>query len=76
MTGQLTILEGKIEKILTKVPGAKEMELIKEVGSMTVAGFICEVGDLRNYTLPRQIQKLDGLNLGRIVGENIKGKAG
>lgn len=70
INNQLEILENKIEKLLIKVPGAKEMKSIKGVGAMTVAGFISEVGDVRNYSHPRQIQKLAGLNL----MENSSGK--
>jgi transposase len=70
MKNQLEILEDKIEKLLPKVPGAKEMGSIKGVGAMTIAGFISEVGDVRNYSHPRQIQKLAGLNL----MENSSGK--
>jgi len=46
------------------------MQLIKGVGSMTVARFIAEVGDVRDYDHPREIQKLAGFNL----VENSSGK--
>jgi len=70
ITAQLESLEEDIEKILKEIPGAKEMQSIKGVGAMTVAGFIAEVGDVRDYDHPRQIQKLAGLNL----MENSSGK--
>lgn len=63
ITAQLTELEAKVEEVLKEIPGAEEMESIKGVGAMTVAGFLSEVGDIRNYAHPRQIQKLAGLNL-------------
>jgi len=70
ITAQIESLEEDIEKILKEIPGAKEMQSIKGVGAMTVAGFIAEVGDVRDYDHPRQIQKLAGLNL----MENSSGK--
>ena len=33
------------------------------IGVITVAGFLTEVGDVRRFESPRQIQKLAGLSL-------------
>lgn len=43
---------------------------IKGVGSVTIAGFIAEVGDIRRFKSPKQIQKYAGLEL----VENSSGK--
>lgn len=43
---------------------------IKGVGSITIAGFIAEVGDIRRFDSPKQIQKCAGLEL----VENSSGK--
>ena len=40
------------------------------VGSITIAGFIAEVGDIRRFDSPKQIQKYAGLEL----VENSSGK--
>lgn len=63
-------LEKEIEELTLKVPGVKEMLTIKGVGIITAAGFIAEVGDIRRFIHPSQIQKLAGLNL----IENSSGK--
>ena len=46
------------------------MLAIKGIGVITVAGFLAEVGDVRRFESPRQIQKLAGLSL----RENSSGK--
>ena len=43
---------------------------IKGVGIITIAGFIAEVGDIRRFDSPKQIQKYAGLEL----VENSSGK--
>ncbi len=63
-------LMSQIENILKKIPGVQEMMSIPGVGMVTVAGFLAEVGNLKNYHHHRQIQKLAGLNL----RENSSGK--
>ena len=60
---QKELLEEKVEKFLGNMEEAKYMESVKGVGLITVAGFIAEVGDINNYSHPKQIQKLAGLNL-------------
>ena len=78
---QLENLEEKIEKILKEIPGAEEMISIPGVGSMTVAGFLSECGNLDDYNHPKQIIKLAGLNLmehssGKHKGETRISKRG
>jgi transposase len=70
LVNRLEQLMIKIEFILDKIPGAKEMLDIQGLGLVTVAGFLSEVCDLSKYSHPRQIQKLAGLNL----KENSSGK--
>ena len=64
MTGLL--LEGTIRK----VQHVEKLLAIKGVGSVTIAGFIAEVGDIRRFKSPKQIQKYAGLEL----VENSSGK--
>ena len=63
-------LDEKIDKLIDEIPGVHQMLAIKGVGRDTVAGFYAEVGDLGEYSHPRQIIKLAGLNL----RENTSGK--
>jgi transposase len=44
------------------------------VSTYTVAGFFAEVGDLNDYTHPRQIIKLAGLSLKENTSGKHKGK--
>ncbi|MBU3130789.1 IS110 family transposase [Clostridium tagluense] len=67
-------LEIEIEELAFQVPGVKEMVSMKGVGVMTAAGFIAEVGDIKRFTHPRQIQKLAGLNLIESSSGKHKGK--
>lgn len=67
---QFEELDAKIDGLLDQIPGVPQMLAIKGVGKDTIAGFFAEVGDLRDYTHPRQIIKLTGLNL----NENTSGK--
>jgi transposase len=63
LADRLEKLMVKIEDIVHKIPGAKEMIAVPGLGIVTVAGFLSEVCDLSKYSHPRQIQKLAGLNL-------------
>lgn len=67
-------LEIEIEELAFQVPGVKELVSIKGVGIMTAAGFISEVGDIKRFTHPSQIQKLAGLNLIENSSGKHKGK--
>lgn len=68
--GQMDALMSKLEAILDRLPESKAMLSIPGVGLLTVAGFLAETGDLRNYTHSQQIVRLAGLNL----KENSSGK--
>jgi transposase len=53
----------KIHVLCQQIPESEQMLAIKGIGLITVAGFLAEVGDLRRFESPRQIQKLAGLSL-------------
>lgn len=63
-------LDSKIDTLIDQIPGVQQMLAIKGVGRDTVAGFFAEVGDLNEYSHPRQLIKLAGLSL----KENTSGK--
>lgn len=71
---QLKQLELEIEELVLQIPGVKEILTIKGVGIITAAGFIAEVGDIKRFTHPSQIQKLAGLNLIENSSGKHKGK--
>ncbi|WP_339216659.1 IS110 family transposase [Ornithinibacillus sp. FSL M8-0202] len=70
LCGQMEQLMQDVEALLEQIPAVPYMMSIPGVGLVTVAGFLAEVGDLSNYTHPRQVQKLAGFNL----RENTSGK--
>lgn len=49
-----------IEEKIAEVPYIDKLLEIKGVGMKTVVGFVAEVGDIRRFTDPKQIQKLAG----------------
>ena len=59
-----------IEDLVSKVPYAEKLLLIKGIGMKTVSGFIAEVGDISRFTNAKQLQKLAGL----AIVENSSGK--
>ena len=67
---QLSDIMRIIEELLAKIPGADRLMKVPGAGVVTVAGFLSEVGDIRRFTDPKQIQKLAGL----AVVENSSGK--
>lgn len=67
-------LEIEIAELALQVSGVKEMLSMKGVGMMTAAGFVSEVGDIKRFTHPSQIQKLAGLNLIENSSGKHKGK--
>lgn len=67
---QLEKVTAVLETEALKVPHAEKLLSIKGVGLITVAGFLSEVGDIRRFNSPKQIQKLAGLEL----KENSSGK--
>ncbi len=67
---QLENITEVLEKETLNVPYADKLLAIKGVGLITAAGFLSEVGDIRRFDSPKQIQKLAGLEL----KENSSGK--
>ncbi|CAM4227258.1 transposase [Paenibacillus alkaliterrae] len=57
-TKQLEATMEKVMQILERIPGAPEMLTVPGVGVITVAGFLAEVGDLKNYDHGQQIIRL------------------
>lgn len=67
---QLEMITEVLEEETLCVPYADKLLAIKGVGLITVAGFLAEVGEIRRFDSPKQIQKLAGLE----VKENSSGK--
>lgn len=67
---QLDVITETLTEVVLRVDYAEKLLSIKGVGIITIAGFLSEVGDIRRFTSPKQIQKLAGLEL----RENSSGK--
>ena len=67
---QLDSIMEEIERLCKKIPESEQLLAIQGIGLITVAGFLAEVGDVRRFESPKQIQKLAGLSL----RENSSGK--
>lgn len=63
-----------VEELLAEVPNAGTLLQIKGIGVIAVASFVAEVGDVKRFSHPRQIQKLAGLNLKENSSGKHKGK--
>lgn len=59
-----------IEALCLEIPEVKKIIKIKGIGVVSIAGFYAEVGDIRRFKSPKQIQKLAGL----AIKENSSGK--
>ena len=59
-----------LETLCIQIPNADKLLNIKGVGILTVASFLGEVGDIRRFDSPKQIQKLAGF----AITENSSGK--
>jgi transposase len=65
----------ELVEILTKeIPGFEKLLEIKGIGLVTAAGFIAEIGDIKRFSHPKQIQKLAGLSLKENSSGKHKGK--
>ena len=69
-TLQLENVNKVLEETIHQVEHVDKLLNIKGVGTVTIAGFIAEVGDIRRFKSPKQIQKYAGLEL----VENSSGK--
>ena len=52
-----------VERLCDQLLEVAELLKIKSIGLVTVAGFLAEVGDIRRFDSPKQVQKLAGLAL-------------
>lgn len=69
-TSQLENVNKAIKETILKVDYVEKLLDIKGIGPVTIAGFLAEVGDIRRFKSPKQIQKYAGLEL----VENSSGK--
>lgn len=70
-----------IKELCRQVPWFGNLLEIKGIGLVAVAGFVAEVGNIKRFSSPKQIQKLAGLALvesssGLHQGETIISKRG
>lgn len=63
-----------INGLCMQIPEVAKLLEIKGVGLITVAGFLSEVGDIRRFKSPKQIQKLGGLALKESSSGKHKGQ--
>ncbi|MCC2252790.1 IS110 family transposase [Virgibacillus sp. AGTR] len=71
---QLTELDMEITDLMKDIPGAQEMMNIKGLGSITIATFLSEVGDLKKYDHPQQLVNMAGLSLREHSSGKFKGQ--
>lgn len=74
-TSQKEAIEKVLEESIRKVKYVEKLLAIKGVGNITIAGFIAEVGDIRRFNSPKQIQKYAGLELVENSSGKHKGKS-
>ena len=75
-TSQLESVNKVLEDTVRKVQCVEKLRAIKGVGIVTIAGFVAEVGDIRRFKSPKQIQKYAGLELVENGSGKHKGKQG
>jgi transposase len=81
LSAQLNELEEKALELLQEIPYAKQMQAIKGIGTVTVAGILAEGGDLSQYRHGNQILRHGGLHLcedssGKHKGQIVVSKRG
>lgn len=64
-----------LESLCMQIPGAEKLLNIKGIGILTVASFFAEVGDIRRFKSPKQIQKLAGLAIADNESSKHKGRS-
>ena len=65
-----------LKTLCIQVPNSEKLLSIKGIGILTVASFFGEVGDIRRFESPKQIQKLAGLAIANDDSGKHRGKAG
>jgi len=73
-TAQYQAVMEVIDGLCRQIPEVAKLLEIKGVGLVTVAGFLSEVGDIRRFNSPKQIQKLAGLALRESSSGKHKGQ--
>ena len=73
---QLAEIMSMIEALCEQIPAVAELMKIPGIGLVTVAGFFAEVGAVRRFDSPRQIQKLAGLAITQNSSGKFKGQTG
>ena len=73
-TAQYQAVMEVVDGLCRQIPEVAKLLEIKGVGLVTVAGFISEVGDIRRFNSPKQIQKLAGLALRESSSGKHKGQ--
>ncbi|EGW36877.1 IS110 family transposase [Desulfosporosinus sp. OT] len=73
-TSQYDVIMDVIDGLCRRIPEVAKLLEIKGVGLITVAGFLSEVGDIRRFNSPKQIQKLAGLALRESSSGKHKGQ--
>lgn len=68
------MLNDAMDELMKEVPYIDKLLEIKGVGVKTVTGFIAEVGDIRRFDDPKQLQKLAGYALVENSSGKHKGK--
>lgn len=64
-----------LETLCIQVPNAEKLLNMKGIGILTVASFFGEVGDIRRFQSPKQIQKLAGMAITENSSGKYKGKS-
>lgn len=73
-TKQIEAVEQLLASLCESISFADKMEEIKGIGPISVAGFLAEVGDIRRFQSPKQIQKYAGLGLKESSSGDHEGK--
>ncbi len=67
-------IEGLMQELMLRAPNASKLAEIKGIGMVTAAIIVSEIGDIRRFHDPRQIQKMAGLSLRENSSGKHKGK--
>lgn len=75
-SGHLSEILTTLETLIIQIPHMEKLLAIKGVGMLTAVSFIAEIGDLRRFRSPKQIQKLAGYAIYENSSGKHKGKTG
>ena len=76
VASQLAKVMEAIEDLLAEIPEAGRIMEIKGVGVVIAAGLLAEIGDIKRFNSPKQIQKLAGLAIVENSSGKHKGRSG